>query len=112
MDESSFLTVIAAHGWALPQYQDWLREQGRDGEAEGVVGECDAFDDRKVVARRARLLREVTAREYLAQVGTSRPQDCKFPVAVDQIFLTEAIEIIAVTPQAWACIQKVPVWTE
>lgn len=46
----------------------------------------------------------------LAQRGTSRPNDCKFPVAVD-IILTEAIEIIDVSPEAKASIQEVPVWS-
>lgn len=47
----------------------------------------------------------------LAQRGTSRPNDCKFPVAVDRIILTEAIEIIDVSPEAKASIQEVPVWS-
>lgn len=47
----------------------------------------------------------------LAQSGTSRPKDCKFPEAVDTVILTESIEILVVTPKAKASIEAVPVWT-
>jgi hypothetical protein len=46
----------------------------------------------------------------LAQSGTSKPENCKFPEPVDVIELTEAIEIIAVTPYAQKLIEDVPVW--
>ena len=45
----------------------------------------------------------------LAAEGTSRPQECKFPAPVS-VVLTEAIEILTVTPQAQASIEGVPVW--
>ena len=47
----------------------------------------------------------------LAQRGTSNPGDCRFPMAVSAIVLTEAIEIIDMTPAARASIDEVPVWT-
>ena len=47
----------------------------------------------------------------LAVKGTSRPRDCKFPVAVSSIDLTEAIEIIDCTPEARANIEAVPEWS-
>jgi len=46
----------------------------------------------------------------LAVSGTSKPRDCKFPVAVPAVTLTEAIEILDVTPQAETSIKDVPVW--
>ena len=46
----------------------------------------------------------------LAQSGTSRPQDCKFPEPVNRIELLEAIEILDVTPAARKIIEGVPVW--
>lgn len=46
----------------------------------------------------------------LAQSGTSRPKDCKFPEPVSTVVLTEAIEILAVTPEAQAIIEAVPAW--
>lgn len=47
----------------------------------------------------------------LAVDGTSNPSNCKFPVAVPEIELTQAIEIIACTPQARKSIEGVPVWS-
>lgn len=46
----------------------------------------------------------------LAMEGTSDPSGCKFPVAVDVVVLTQAIEIINVTEQAKKSIEEVPVW--
>jgi hypothetical protein len=47
----------------------------------------------------------------LAVDGTSNPDGCKFPVAVSKIELTEAIEILDVTPKAQASIEAVKVWS-
>ena len=46
----------------------------------------------------------------LAQRGPSKPGSCKFPVAVPSVTLTEAIEILDVTPEAEASIKAVPEW--
>ena len=46
----------------------------------------------------------------LAVEGTSKPSKCKFPCAVPRVLLTEAIEILDVTPAARASIAAVPVW--
>jgi hypothetical protein len=46
----------------------------------------------------------------LAVDGTSKPVECKFPVAVPSVTLTEAIEILDVTPKAETSIKDVPVW--
>jgi hypothetical protein len=46
----------------------------------------------------------------LAQDGTSNPNKCKFPCPVDEVVLTEAIEILAVTAKAKLSIESVPVW--
>ena len=47
----------------------------------------------------------------LAVSGTSRPGDCKFPVAVARVELMQAIEILATTPAAKKSIEGVPTWT-
>jgi hypothetical protein len=46
----------------------------------------------------------------LAQSGTSKPENCKFPEPVDEVILTQVIEIIPITPQAKKSIDGVPVW--
>jgi len=47
----------------------------------------------------------------LATKGTSKPMDCKFPVAVSRVQLLQAIEILSVTEEARKSIEEVPVWT-
>lgn len=46
----------------------------------------------------------------LATDGTSKPDNCKFPCAVDEVTLTEVIEIIPITEKAKKSIDEVPVW--
>ena len=47
----------------------------------------------------------------LAQEGTSKPNDCKFPCEVDEVLLTEVVEILSVTEKAKKSIAEVPVWS-
>lgn len=46
----------------------------------------------------------------LAMSGTSNPTDCKFPVAVDEVLVTEVIEIIPCSDAARASIEGVAIW--
>ena len=46
----------------------------------------------------------------LAQEGSSKPKECKFPVPVSRVTLTEVIELLAVTPPARKRIEDTPVW--
>jgi len=46
----------------------------------------------------------------MAVDGVSKPENCKFSVAVPEITLTEAIEIISCTEKATKCILTVPEW--
>lgn len=46
----------------------------------------------------------------LAMEGTKEPQNCKFPCEVSEVTLTEAIEILKVTPKAKKSIKEVLIW--
>lgn len=46
----------------------------------------------------------------LAMEGVKAPQNCKFPIEVDTILLTEVIEIIPATAAAKKSIDSVPIW--
>jgi hypothetical protein len=46
----------------------------------------------------------------MAVSGTSRPKDCKFPVAVPRVELMQVIEILDVTPEGEFSIKEVQVW--
>ena len=47
----------------------------------------------------------------LAQDGTSSPEHCKFPCEVDEVILTDIIEVIPCTEKAKKSIDGVKVWT-
>lgn len=46
----------------------------------------------------------------LANSGTSKPQECKFPEAVPEVMLKGVIEIIPISEAARESIASVPVW--
>ena len=48
----------------------------------------------------------------LATRGTSNPKDCKFPIAVSRVELTEAVEVLDVTEVARESINGVKIWSE
>lgn len=48
----------------------------------------------------------------LAVDGTSDPKNCKFPVAVSEVLLTEVIEIIRISDKAKKSIEAVPIWAK
>lgn len=48
----------------------------------------------------------------LADRGTAKPDKCMFPAPSRMpVILLDACEIILVTPEAWASMGEVPVWT-
>ena len=46
----------------------------------------------------------------MAVTGPSKPQNCKFPVAVPEIELTEVLEVLPCSVAAAKIINEVPVW--
>lgn len=78
------------------------------------AGELVRRDGKEVELRNARRLwywAGAASLSQLAVTGTSKPKDCKFPVEVPRVELTEAIEILDVTPEARASIAAVKPWT-
>ena len=47
----------------------------------------------------------------LAKEGVKHPNQCKFPVEVDEVMVFNVIEIIDVTDAARQNIAEVPIWT-
>jgi hypothetical protein len=77
------------------------------------AGELVSRKDKEVELKNARRLwywSGAASLSQLAQKGTSNPQGCKFPCPVDRVVLTEAIEILDLTPAAKSSIDGVPVW--
>lgn len=68
---------------------------------------------REVVLTNARRLYYWSGAASLSQLsvdGTSNPANCKFPVAVPEVTLLEAIEILPLSDKAKASIDGVAVW--
>ena len=79
------------------------------------AGELESRNGREVVLTNARRLWYWAGAATLSQLavkGTSKPEQCKFPVAVPRVELLEAIEILDVTPAARQSIEGVPTWQE
>lgn len=77
------------------------------------AGYLESRDGKEVVLTNARRIwywAGAASLSQLAMDGTSKPGECKFPVAVNRVILTEAIEILDVTPEAKKSIEAVPVW--
>jgi uncharacterized protein YbjT (DUF2867 family) len=79
------------------------------------AGELESRNGQEVILTGARRLwywDGAASLSELAVRGTSKPSNCKFPVAVPRVTLLQAIEILEVTAEAQASIEAVPVWTK
>lgn len=77
------------------------------------AGNLQSREGKEVVLTDARRLWYWAGAASLSQLavkGTSEPDSCKFPVAVPSVTLTEAIEILDVTPEAETSIKAVREW--
>jgi hypothetical protein len=77
------------------------------------AGEIESRNGQEVVllnARRIWYWAGAASLSQLAVMGTSKPQDCKFPCPVPRVELLQAIEILDVTDTARKSIEGVPVW--
>lgn len=76
-------------------------------------GEVKKVDGNVVTLKNARRLwywDGAASLSQLAQEGTSKPNNCKFPVAVDEIIIFNVLEILSVTDKAAKIIDGVKVW--
>jgi len=79
------------------------------------AGYVESRNGKEVVIRRARRLWYWAGAASLSQLavsGTSKPDDCKFPVEMDRTTVTEVIEIIDCTEAARDSIEGVKVWAQ
>lgn len=76
--------------------------------------ESRSADGRNIVLTGARRLWYWSGAASLSQLavsGVSKPKECKFPVEVPKVELTEVVEILDVTHEAKASIDGVEVWS-
>jgi hypothetical protein len=77
----------------------------------GTIKERDGKEATLTNARRIWYWKGAASLSELATKGTSEPNGCKFPAPVEEVLLTEVIEVIPITEEAAASIKSVPVWT-
>lgn len=84
--------------------------------AAGVfAGYLVSRDGQEVVLKNARRLwywKGASSLSQLAMEGVKFPLECKFPIEMSKVELTQAIEVIDVTDQAKKSIDSVPVWKQ
>ena len=79
------------------------------------AGYIESRTGQEVVMRNARRIYYWDGAASLSQLatdGTSKPQNCKFPCAVDRVELLQAIEILDCTQKAKDSIEKVTIWKQ
>ena len=79
----------------------------------GYLAETNLGQNGQVVMKNARRLWYWSGAASLSQLavdGVKNPKQCKFPVVVNEVTLTEVIEIIPTTKKADESIAGVPVW--
>jgi len=78
----------------------------------GYLKEREGKEVVLVNARRLWYWEGAASLSQLAMEGVSKPDKCKFPCEVNEIILTEAIEIIPCTQEAKDSISTVEIWKE
>ena len=79
------------------------------------AGFVESRDGKEVVLKQARRLwywNGAASLSQLAMEGVKKPNECKFPCEVNEITLTEAIEILPCTEEAYNSIKAVKVWEQ
>ena len=76
------------------------------GEVEKIEGTTATLKN----ARRLWYWDGAASLSQLAQEGTSRPENCKFPVTVEEVVVFNVLEILSVTDKAAKSIDGVKIW--
>lgn len=82
----------------------------RSGVFFGTLVEKNGTEVRLAKCRRIWYWSGAASVSQLAVDGVSNPNECKFTVTVDEIVITDSIEIIPCTEKAIACIEGVKEW--
>lgn len=125
MENQEKINVISINGVDyVPATQAKVMAFNADGKPYQIVrtysagvfaGYIESRNGREVVMRNARRLwmwAGAASLSQLAMEGTSKPDECKFPCAVDKVELLEVIEILDCTEKAFKSIKEVPVWKQ
>jgi len=79
------------------------------------AGYLDSRKEKEAVVLNARRIHYWDGAASLSQLavdGTSKPENCRFPVEAPRVELTEVIEVLDVSEKARKSIAGVPVWSK
>ena len=65
-----------------------------------------------VDARRVHYWDGAASLSELSQKGVTRPENCRFPMAVPYVLILDAIELIPVSTEAENILKAVPIWSK
>lgn len=78
------------------------------------AGTLDQLDGSSVILKDARRMwswQGAASLSQLAEEGTSKPEDCQFPIPVSKVMIFDVIEIIAISEKAEKSIAGVKIWS-
>ena len=78
----------------------------------GYIGKVENRQAKVINARRIWYWDGAASLSQLSQEGTSKPQNCKFPMEVPEVLLTDICEVIPATEKAKASIDGVKEWRQ
>ncbi|HEX4045440.1 MAG TPA: hypothetical protein VHZ76_07240 [Gammaproteobacteria bacterium] len=76
-------------------------------------GQIESRQGSEIIMKNARRLwywEGAASLSQLAMEGVKKPENCKFPCAVEKIELIEVVEILSTTPKAKISIDAVSIW--
>jgi hypothetical protein len=76
----------------------------------GIIIKLEGQEGVMKNARRLWYWKGAASLSQLTMEGVKYPDECKFPCEVDQVLLTQVIEVLLCTKQAIESINSVPVW--
>lgn len=77
----------------------------------GTLAEQDGREVRLTNVRNVWRWRGARCLMDLARDGVSRPEECRFSVKLDEIVMTDCVQILPVSEKAVGIIEAVPEWT-
>ena len=87
----------------------------RTNSAGVFAGYLESRNGQEVIMRQARRIWYWDGAASLSQLavnGTSKPENCKFPIAVNKVELLQVIEILDCTEKAKQSIESVSIWAK
>ena len=115
IDDVKYIRADSVESKAATDFEGMKYVICRTYSAGVFAGYLESRNSQEVVMRNARRLwywEGAASLSQIAEEGSSKPNSCKFPQAVDRIELMQAIEILSCTKKAQDFIASVKIWKQ